>query len=297
MGIFGRLFLVFLCLCSTFSFAQNSPSIRDSSDLSSDQIRDLIRRAAEHDLENDKQQRNYTFVERAEEHRLGGDGQIRSKESKTYDVINLYGEQVRRLVAKDDQPLSAKDAAKEDEKIQKIIDTRKNESDNDRRKRLEKENKELDEDREFVREIADAYNFHLATIETLEGRPAYVIDADPRPGFEPHQKNAKFLPKFRFRVWIDQAEEEWVKVNIQCIETVSVGFFLARIHEGSKIQIEQTRVNDEVWLPKHVALKLDARILFKGFDIESDVTYRDYKKFRTTIKVLPAEAQNHFLPQ
>ena len=260
--------------------------------LSQEQIRQLIRRAAERDIENDKQSSNYTYIERAEEHKLDGNGRANSTESKTYEVMALYGEQVRRLIAKDDHPLSAKDAAKEEDKIQKLIEKGKNVSENDRRKRLEKEEKEREEGREFVTEIDDAYNFHLAGMANLEGRSTYVIDADPRPGYEPRGKNAKFLPKFRFRVWIDRAEEEWVKVDIQCIETASVGLFLVRVHQGSNIQIEQTQVNGEVWLPKHVALKLDARILFKGLNIESDVTYRDYKKFRTDTKIVPAgEAQ------
>jgi hypothetical protein len=256
--------------------------------LSQEQIRELIRRTAERDMQNDKQARNYTYIERAEERRLDGEGRTKSSESKTYEVMDLYGEQVRRLTEKDDKPLPAKDAAKEEEKIQKLIEKRKNESADDRRKRLEKEDKQQEEDREFVKEIADAYNFRSAGVEDLDGRSAYVIDADPRPGYEPHGKNAKFLPKFRFRVWIDKSEEEWVKLDIQCIDTVSVGLFLARIHKGSNIHIEQLQVNDEVWLPKHVALKLDARILFKGFNVESDVTYRDYKKFRTDTKIIPA---------
>ncbi len=283
-------------LLSGTVFAQQASPIAPSSagtdSLNQDQIRQLIRRAAEDDLENQKQQRNYTYIERAEERRLGGDGRVKSRESKTYDVINLYGEAVQRLVAKDDRPLSEKEAAREEEKIQKLINKRENESDDDRKKRLEKEEKQMEEDREFVKEIADAYNFRQAAPEILEGRPAYVIDADPRPGFQPQQKDAKFLPKFRFRVWIDQQKEEWVKVDIQCIETVSVGLFLASIHQGSKIEVEQTQVNDEVWLPKHIALKLDARILFKGFNAESDVTYRDYKKFRTATRVVPVGASD-----
>ena len=79
-----------------------------------------------------------------------------------------------------------------------------------------------------------------------------------------------------------------MKLDIQCIDTVSVGLFLLRLHKGSNIQIEQVRVNDEVWLPRHVALKLDARLaLLKGVNIAEDVTYRDYKKFRTDTKILP----------
>ena len=79
-----------------------------------------------------------------------------------------------------------------------------------------------------------------------------------------------------------------MKLDIQCIDTVSVGLFLVRVHKGSNIQIELARVNDEVWLPKHVALKLDARVaLFKGVNMAEDVTYRDYKKFGTNTKIMP----------
>lgn len=275
-----------------FSFAgAQAPSIAGQSgnkQFSQDQIRDLVREAAEKDIENDKKQRDYTYIQHEEEHKLDGNGQLKSSESRTYEIMVLYEEQVRKLIARDDKRLNENDAKKEEEKIQKIIEKRKNESDNDRRKRVEKQDKDREEGRQFVKEIADAYTFRFTGEEKLDGRDTFVIDGDPRPGYEPHMKDAKFLPKFRFRVWIDEAEKQWVKLDIQCIDTVSVGLFLLRLHKGSNIQIEQVRVNDEVWLPRHVALKLDARLaLLKGLNIAEDVTYRDYKKFRTGTKILP----------
>ncbi len=110
--------------------------------LSQDQIRDLIRRSADNDVQNNKKQRDYTYVERQETRKLNGKGEVKSTETETYDVMQIYDEQVQKLVAKNDKPLSNKDAQKEDEKIQKIIDKRKNESDSDREKRLKKEEKE-----------------------------------------------------------------------------------------------------------------------------------------------------------
>jgi hypothetical protein len=86
--------------------------------LSQDQIRDLIREAAEKDIQNDKKQRDYTYIQREEEHKLGGDDQVKSSESKTYEIMVLYEEQVRKLIAKDDKPLSENDARKEDEKVE-----------------------------------------------------------------------------------------------------------------------------------------------------------------------------------
>jgi len=255
--------------------------------LTQDQIKELIRQAAEKDMENDKKQRDYTYIQREEQHRLDGKGQVKSTEIKTYEVLEVYGEQVERLISKDDKPLSAKDANKEEEKIQKIMDKRKNESDTDREKRLQKEEKDREEGREFVREVSEAYNFHLASMEQVSGRDAYVIDAEPRPGFEGHLKEAKILPKFKFRVWIDKAESQWVKLDAQCIDTVSFGLFLARIHKGSRILVETTRINDEVWLPQHVGVKVDVRLaLLKSFNVDEEITYRDYKKFRASTKII-----------
>jgi hypothetical protein len=281
--------LIFLLLMSLAAFGQDAaPAATPAQTLSEGQIRELIRQTAANDMENDKRQRDYTYIQREEQHKLDGNGQIKSTETKTTEIMELYAEQVERLIAKDDKPLSDKDAKKEEKKIQKLIEKRKNESDEDRKKREKKEEKDREDSRRFVSEVADAYNFHFAGIETLAGRDTYVIDGEPRPGYQGHMKEAKFLPKFRFRAWIDKDESQWKKLDIQCIDTVSVGLFLARIHKGSRIIIEQTRFNDEVWLPQHIDVKVDVRLaLLKNFNVEDDITYRDYKKFRTDTKIVP----------
>jgi hypothetical protein len=251
-----------------------------------EQIRELLFRAEEKDLENNKGQRDYTYIQREEEHKLDGHGGVKKSESRTSEVLEIYGEPVARLTAKDDKPLSADEAKKEEEKIQKIIDERKNESDEHRRKRLEKEEKNREEGRKFVLEIADAFNFRLIGSEAIDGRDTWVLEGEPRPGYEPKQRGAKMLSKFKGRVWIDKAEAQWVKLDIVAIDTLSFGFVLARIHKGTRVLIELTKVNDEVWLPKHVQFHLDARIaLFKGYNEDVEVSFRDYKKFRTATKM------------
>jgi hypothetical protein len=258
--------------------------------LSSDQIKELIRQAAEKDIENDKKQKDYNYSEREEQSKLDSKGSTKSTEVRVYDVLEIYGEEAHRLISKDGKPLSEKDAAKEDEKIQKIIDKRKNESDSDREKRLKKEEKDREHDREFVREVADAYTFTYKGTENLQGRESYVIDAEPRPGFEPHTREGKILPKFRFRLWLDRAEDQWVKLDATCIDTVSFGLFIARIHQGSRILIETTRVNDEVWLPQHIAVHFDAKLaLLKTIDMNLDLTYKDYKKFQSQSRIVGME--------
>ena len=255
--------------------------------LSQEQMQQLFRVVADKDIENDKRQRDYTYIDREVEHKLDGEGQTKSTEVKTYEILEIYGAPVQRLIEKNDKPLDAKEAAKEEEKVQKIIDKRKNESEEDRKKREEKEVKEREDGRKFVREVADAYNFKLVGTETVGGREAWVIDGEPRSGFEPHMKEAKFLSKFHGRVWIDKGDLQLAKMDIEAIDTVSLGWVLARIHKGTRFVLEQTRVNDEVWLPRHVAFKFDARLaLLKGYRIDGEQEYRDYKKFRTSSKIV-----------
>ena len=176
-----------------------------------------------------------------------------------------------------------------------MIDKHKDESDSDRRKRLEKEEKSREDERQFVREVADAFNFTFVGHEVLDGRDNYVIDAEPKPGYQPVRKEAKFLPKTRFRVWIDKNDSQMKKIDVQFIDTVSFGLFLARLHKGSRVIVENVRVNDEVWLQQHVAVKVDVRIaLLKNFDVDVDVSDRDYKKFRADTKIVPiGDMQEH----
>ena len=286
--------LLFICSAAGAQESHGSATAR-SLDLSPDahgslsqsRMEQLFRVVAQKDMENDKRQRDYTYVERQVENHVDGKGKIKSSEVKTYEVLEIYGEQVERLIKKNDKPLSQKDAAKEEEKIQKIIDKRKNESEGERRKREAREEKEREDDRKFVTEVADAYNFKLVGTESVGGREAWVIDGEPRPGFVPHRKDAKYLAKFHGRVWIDKADLQLAKMDVECLDTISFGLFLARFHKGSRLLLEQTRVNDEVWLPAHVSAKIDVRVgLVKNFDVNLEQTFQDYKKFRSSSRVI-----------
>src|SRR5438477_7832188 len=255
--------------------------------LSQQQMQQLFRVVADKDIDNDKRLRDYTYIERDVQNRLDGKGQVKSTETRTYQVMEIYGEQINRLIQKDDKPLSEKDAAKEEKKVQKIIDKRKNESESNRKKREQKEEKEREDGRKFVKEVADAYDFKLVGTEAVDGREAWVIDGEPHPGFQPHMKESKFLSKFHGRVWIDKNDLQLSKMDVECLDTISFGLFLARFHKGSRFVLQQTRVNDEVWLPRQLAVKVDVRLaLLKNFNVDLQQSFRDYKKFRTSSKIV-----------
>jgi len=294
--VLAHFVLVNVLLACSICLAQQTPAPTSPAfDLTPDphgsltqaQMQQLFRVVAEKDIENDKRQRDYADTERQVQNRLDGKGNIKTADVKIYDVMEIYGEQVERLISKNDKPLSPKEAAKEDEKIQRIIDKRKNESEDDHKKRAEREEKDREDNRKFVTEVANAYNFKLIGTELVGGRAAWVIDGEPRAGFVPRMKDAKFLPKFHGRVWIDKADLQLAKMDVECLDTISFGLFLARFHKGSRLLLEQTRVNDEVWLPAKLTAKIDVRLgLVKNFDVDVEQTFSDYKKFRASSKIV-----------
>jgi len=243
----------------------------------------LIRTAVGNDKANDKKAREYMYTEREETKTKQGNGF--KTEIKTKEVFVLYGHEMHRLIAKDDKPLSDKEAKKEEERIAKLTDKYKNESDGEHRKQEEKRAKEREQERKFLDEVSQAYRFTLHGVESIAGREAWVISAEPRPDFHPQSKEAKILPKIRFKAWIDKEETEWVKIDADVIDNITFGLFLAKLDKGAHFTIEQARINDEIWLPQHVNVVADARLLFKHFDLSSDITYRDYRKFRSEAKI------------
>jgi hypothetical protein len=255
--------------------------------LSQEQMRELTRMVLQNYRNNSKKKRDYTYIDREVVHKLDAKGRVQSTETKTSEVMELYGEQVWRLTEKDDKPLNAKEAAKEEERIQKLADRRKNESEDEKKKRQEEKEKARQKWLEFFSEVPDAYNFRLVGSEVLNGRDSWVIDGEPRTDFHARSKDAEDLAKLHGRLWIDKTEMQLAKMDIEIIDTVSFGWVLVRLHKGTRFVYEQTRVNDEVWLPQHYEAKVDARIaLFKGDNEQDAGTYRDYKKFRTSSKIL-----------
>jgi hypothetical protein len=251
----------------------------------------IMRRAVAKDIFNWQAAKNYTFLERMQQDALDGSGQVKSSKSETHEILVLYGEPFSRTVAKDDKPLSEKEQKKEAEEFEKETRKRENETPEERQKRLQKYEKEREDERAFVREILDAYTFTLAGTEILNGRTTWVIDGAPRPGFEGKRRESKMLPKIKPRIWIDQNDYSWAKLRAQFTDTVSLGWVIARVHKGSQFEMQQVRVNDEVWLPQRAEIKLDARVaLLKGVNENIHLTYNNYRKFRTDTKISVAES-------
>lgn len=248
----------------------------------------------QHDVNNWEQEKNYTFVQRIEQREINSDGSTKSLKSETEEIIFLYGQPYAHLIKRNDQPLSDADAKKVEKKLNDTMDKRSHESPSDRQKRLNDFEKRHQEEHSFLLEVPDAYDFKIVGEETLNGRAAYVIAGEPRADFRPNLNAARVLPKLRPKLWIEKAEYQWLKLDAEVIDTITWGGFLLRLHPGSRIELEQTLINNEIWLPLHAQISFDARIaLFKSMRMDVDAKFSDYKKSRTDSKIISVDEVKH----
>lgn len=247
---------------------------------------DIMRRALAEDTASAAIARNYTYLEHQEVRTLEG-GKVKVRESNTYDVTLLEGSPYRRQVAHNDQPLSPKDQRKEEERLAKSIADRTHETAEQKQQRIADWHRKEEKQHEPLHEIPDAFFLRLAPDEKIDGHDVYVVDATPKPGYKPKSKTAFFLPKVKGRFWIAKQGYQPVRVEFETLDTIAWGGFVARVAKGTRLRIELTRVNDEVWLPKRILVAGSARILLvKGYTGELDLTYSAFKKFTVDSRIV-----------
>jgi hypothetical protein len=140
-------------------------------------------------------------------------------------------------------------------------------------------------EREFLREITDAYDFRIVGDAQVDGHAAWVIAGTPKAGYHARGRDAKSLLKIRGKLWVDKSTYQWVRLEAETTETIAFGLFLARLNPGASLVFEQVRAADNLWLPKRMYMKGAGRIgLIKRIAMEQELTWSNYRKFQVDSK-------------
>jgi DNA integrity scanning protein DisA with diadenylate cyclase activity len=115
-----------------------------------------------------------------------------------------------------------------------------------------------------------------------------VFDFEPNPDFD--FKNVKSILKFFGKtagvIWIDAQDKQVARLEAVLADNFRVGgLLLANMKKGAAFTIENSRVNNEIWLPSQIDLNLSVKVLLvKGININQRARYSDYRKFSTEVK-------------
>jgi hypothetical protein len=254
--------------------------------------REIVRKSVELDQVNWLRMKDYTWIARSDERHFDSHGKITSEEKLEWETVLLEGRPYRRMLERNGKPLPPDQARKEEEKMDKSAARLEHETPEQRQHRLEQYEKERQKERAFLREVSDAYDFRLEGEARVDGQDTWVISGTPRPGFVAKSRDAKVLPKIRGKLWVDKTTYQWVRLDAETTDTISFGLFLAWLNPGAKLNFEQMRVNDEVWLPRRMFVKGNGRIgVLKRIALDQEITWNNYRKFHVESKLVGAAPQ------
>jgi hypothetical protein len=262
--------LFFMLVASGALFAQSSGPEKPRDQASVLDARQIVAQSIAATERSWQARDHYTFIERDQDRRLDTLGQVKSENVDVTRMILVNGARFEQLMEHNGQLPSADEQKKSTKDLEKLM----HESSAERAARLLK----TQENRSFLRDLLEAFDFHLLGEEIVAGRPAYILQAAPHPGYRAHGKYAKLFSRVEGKLWVDKQDFGWVKVDGEVTQSFSVGLLVARVQRGSHIIMEQTCVGDAVWVPKRLEMRASATILLlKSLDLERILTYSDYR--------------------
>jgi hypothetical protein len=241
--------------------------------------REIVQRAVSLDRNNLTRVRDFSYRQRQLERQYDSAGKVKQISVKTWEISFLEGSPYRKLVARDDKPLSAAEQKFEEDRMRFTAEQRRKESKADRAKRVSEWEHKQQKQREPEMEIPDAFTFKLVGHETVGGADAFVIDATPKPGYKPKSSSTSYLPKMKARFWISTKDYQWLKMEAQALDTITFGAILVRLAKGSNLEMEQTHVEDSICLPSKFVVHASARLaLFKVYHADLEYTLSDFHR-------------------
>jgi hypothetical protein len=250
---------------------------------------EIIRRSIQTYDSSYKAAKNYMYVAREERRELDGSGRVKERRVNTFEIINLEGSPYRRLIARNDVPLSSEEAKFEQQKLQSSIEERRKETPQQRSKRISDYEQRQEERRhDFVIEIPAAFDFKVVGEDSSHGAPSWVIQGTPRRGFKGRSRIAKSVfPNVNCRFWVSKKDYQAQRIEMDVIGTVSFGWLVLRLSTGSRVAFEQMPVEDGLWFPKKIAVEASAKVmLVKSYRMELLYDYSGYKKFQAESRII-----------
>lgn len=247
----------------------------------------LIREVEAHQKAAESIQKNYLYRSVVTEQESNGHGGIKKTSTREYDVFWIDGVPVSRLMKKDGKDLSEKEIQKENEEIDKRVAEVK-----EKKAKAMREGKATDSAGNEVVPVSrllELLSFTNPRRVMLNGRDTIVMDCAGAPHAQPRDRAERVYRVIAGTAWVDEQDRALVKAEGRFVDSFKIGGGLvANIQKGTSFQMEQTKVNGEVWLPSMAAGSGSARFfLLFHFNGTLKMVNSGYRKFKATSTILP----------
>jgi len=232
-------------------------------------------------------QKNYLFHSSTTAEEVDGSGHTKKTTSTEADHYWINGVPVHRVLKKNGKDLSPQELAKEDERIGKEV--AKAREKRDKADAQGKESSPRGDDEITVSRLIELGQFTNARRVQLKGRDTIAVDFTGDPKAKTRNRAEDVIRDMAGTAWIDEQDHVLVRVEGRFVNAFKVGAgLLVNIRKDTRFSMQQTKINDEVWLPAAFEGQGAARVLlFVSFNGSVRTVCSDYRKFRATSTILP----------
>lgn len=185
-------------------------------------------------------------------------------------VVETDAGSVKRLVMRDGRPLTAVEAAAEEQRLQAFV------ADPSKIAKQRKDGASDDESaRQLLKMLPEAFDWKVAKVTESDD----TLEFSPKPGFNPANMQARVLSAMAGEVVVDRKQHRMRTLSGRLTQDVTIGYgLLGRLKEGGTFRVERREVKPGLWQITETHVHIDGKaLLFKQIgqqqdEIESDFT-------------------------
>lgn len=199
--------------------------------------------------------------------------------TSTKKVCETRDGAIALLVALHDQPLSEQDAAKEQERLNSLL-----QDPNRQLHRKQADDADMQRVIKILRALPDAFLYQSAGIEKGPHGAMERFAFVPNPRFDPPNMETFPMTRMKGDLWIDLKRERIVKLEGRLQDDVNFAWgILFHLDKGGWIRIEQSEVAGGQWRITHFQLEMTGRIIIKNKNFSSDQRLTSFKPVSTDL--------------
>jgi hypothetical protein len=186
----------------------------------------------------------------------------------TKEILETQDGEVARLIAINDQPLSAADEANEEARLNALLgDPAK------QRRRKQAEEEDADRAINVLRALPNAFLYQDAGPGEGPTGKIEKFTFRPNPKFSPLYLETEVLPAMTGEIWIDPVNLRVARLEAHLQQDVDFGWgILGRLNKGGSIVIEQADVGPSMgpdkgidqWRTVRFQMQMSGRVVFKA---------------------------------
>src|SRR5580704_1693750 len=236
----------------------------------------FITRVAQHQKDLEFLLSQYTSTDRITTYTLDKKRQVRSQHADTYYITPTPYESFTLHVSHDGKPVSQSDLQKQEKEIEHKI--RQYEQKAQKPGEVHPKNDILFSD------IILKSRFTPLRWDDIRGKRMIVYAFEPKsPPRRQGDLAGKVAGDMKGTMWISPDDAEIARMEFASVSSLSLGLGFLGSVKGFQGFIEQQKVHDEIWLPRHQEFIAQGRQLVTGFRIRQVDEFSDYLKASTDV--------------